>query len=66
MEYIFIPIPSGLNEGFYLGADLMVRNSDGVTGEVYPIEEGWTVQPISALMNFDNYSEIVAPSVIQP
>jgi hypothetical protein len=64
MEYIFIPIPSGLNEGFYLGADLMVRNSDGVTGEVYLIEEGWIVQPISALMDFEDYSEIVVPSEV--
>jgi len=66
MEYIFIPIPTGIRPNFFKGKDLMTRNSDGVTGEVYPIEEGWIVEPISALMNFDDYSEIVTPSVDQP
>ena len=61
MEYIFIPIPTGVSHNFYHGKDLMTRNSDGVTGEVYCLQEGATVTPILALMNFDNYSEIVFP-----
>jgi len=62
MEYIFIPIPTGVPLNFFRGKDLMTRNSDGVTGEVYPIEEGVTITPISALINFDDYSEIVVPT----